>query len=235
LYAVKINYNVSDVVPVVHDFSGEFTVLNQGSVGSCGSHAIVAAMQYEFSKDERKVLAVDLNELYHYYVTRTSDYMNTFPADSGMYLREGLKAAQKHGVTAASLYEQESIYYNKSPSFVANAMSSLWRIKNYRRVSIGEFEYLLSINKPVVFGFLVHTDIFRTPATGDVQPSNNVFVGGHAVVATGYDALRVNPDGTRGSVRFVNSWGARWGDNGFGWISVSYLDRVLLDAWVVEV
>jgi C1A family cysteine protease len=44
------------------------------------------------------------------------------------------------------------------------------------------------------------------------------FLGGHAVVAVGYDrGLRL--------ILVRNSWGARWGDGGHGWIPEAYLDE----------
>jgi C1A family cysteine protease len=54
-------------------------------------------------------------------------------------------------------------------------------------------------------------------------------LGGHAVMAVGYDA-----QGQRFLVR--NSWGARWGKGGYFWMPYAYLqDRNLSDDfWTIR-
>jgi GNAT superfamily N-acetyltransferase len=36
------------------------------------------------------------------------------------------------------------------------------------------------------------------------------------------------------SVRFLNSWGAAWGDRGTGWLTREYADNFMVDAWVAR-
>lgn len=47
----------------------------------------------------------------------------------------------------------------------------------------------------------------------------------HCVFLTGVDS-------SDGALEFVNSWGAGWGDKGFGWLSQEYLRRYMADAWL---
>lgn len=52
--------------------------------------------------------------------------------------------------------------------------------------------------------------------------------GGHAWCAVGANRNRRNPDGSKGAVRAVNSWGKSWGpDEGRFWISFKDLDRLI--------
>jgi hypothetical protein len=46
----------------------------------------------------------------------------------------------------------------------------------------------------------------------------DTFLGGHAVVAIGYDL-------TKQRILVRNSWGMRWGDGGYAWVPEAYLDR----------
>jgi hypothetical protein len=50
--------------------------------------------------------------------------------------------------------------------------------------------------------------------------------GGHAIVLNGVD-LDLEIDGVRGFVRFKNSWGALWGDDGQALISLDDLERIV--------
>ena len=62
-------------------------------------------------------------------------------------------------------------------------------------------------------------------------------LGGHAVVAVGYDDARVientNPGGgkTTGAILVRNSWGTEWGDRGYGWLPDDYCLRGLARDW----
>jgi GNAT superfamily N-acetyltransferase len=48
----------------------------------------------------------------------------------------------------------------------------------------------------------------------------------HNVLFVGYD------DDTQ-ELRFINSWGPEWGDNGYGYMPYEYYRRFLLEAWVI--
>jgi len=58
-------------------------------------------------------------------------------------------------------------------------------------------------------------------------------VGSQAVTAVGYDnKRRIRSD--KGALLVRNSWGAGWGDQGFGWLPYSYVTRRLAaDFWTL--
>ena len=57
--------------------------------------------------------------------------------------------------------------------------------------------------------------------------------GGMAVLAVGYDDnLRIRSD--KGAMLIHASWGAEWGDHGYGWLPYAYIrERMALDLWTV--
>lgn len=59
-------------------------------------------------------------------------------------------------------------------------------------------------------------------------PADDQLKGGHAMTIVGYD------DG-RQAFRVMNSWGERWGDRGFGWMSYDVVPTRLKGAWVLDV
>lgn len=79
---------------------------------------------------------------------------------------------------------------------------------------------------PVVFGCTWYNDMF-TLKQGYLNATGGV-AGGHAFLLLGANKKRINPDGTKGAVRMINSWGPEWGEKGRAWISFSTL-QVLID------
>ena len=50
--------------------------------------------------------------------------------------------------------------------------------------------------------------------------------GHHAILVVGYD-------GSRGAFKFVNSWGTRWGDSGYGYLSYDFVRVKAWEAWAM--
>ncbi len=64
------------------------------------------------------------------------------------------------------------------------------------------------------------------PVTGFIRPQGEP-IGGHAYMIRGADDNLACPDGTRGAVRIINSWGVNWGQQGKAWLSYSDLDGLI--------
>jgi C1A family cysteine protease len=211
-------------------------IKNQGSIGSCGSHAFATAMETVVAANRGKDKVVPLSELFHYYVVRQPEYMNSFPKDSGQYLRDGAKAAADVGISPEKLWPYVYTRYNDKPGSFAYSFARWFKIKAYRRCfGVPDIKTALSQKDPVVFGIKVTQDfVYKVGYDG-----NSVFTGspagGHALCAVGYDEDYQNPNGTKGAVLFANSWGDRWGMRGYGWVSYADLQKHFMEAWAVEI
>jgi len=102
--------------------------------------------------------------------------------------------------------------------------------------SLNQLKGCLAAGKPFVFGFTVYT-YFETAAmktTGILQmpnlsdPEEHV-VGGHAVMAVGYDDANQ-------SMIVRNSWGDQWGLAGYFMMPYTYImdSSLARDFWTVE-
>jgi C1A family cysteine protease len=50
-------------------------------------------------------------------------------------------------------------------------------------------------------------------------------MGATAICIVGYDD-------DKKLIKFKNSWGTKWGDKGYGYLSYNYVDKFLTDAWI---
>jgi C1A family cysteine protease len=97
----------------------------------------------------------------------------------------------------------------------------------------------LAAGLPSMFGFTVYSSYSQAGSTGKFpfpMPGEQV-VGGHAVVAVGYDdsvqIKNTSPGATEtvGALLIRNSWGTGWGASGYGWLPYEYVLRSLAVDW----
>ncbi len=205
-------------------------VEDQGQLGSCTANALAGALQFLELHDH--VNYVDLSRLFIYYNERVME--NSVPVDSGAPLRDGIKTLAAQGVCPETEwpYVISKFATRPTPRCYRDARRDL--ITSYQRIlTVDEMRACLAQGYPFVFGFTAYSS-FESPQvaqTGvvDLPQPNEPVVGGHAVVAVGYD------DGPQ---RFIvrNSWGASWGMAGYFTMPYAYLaDRNLSDDfWTIR-
>lgn len=211
-------------------------VKNQGWIGSCASHAICTAMETLVASRGKE--PVPLSERWHYWWVRQKDYQNTFPQDSGQYIRNGMRLAQKQGVAPELLCKYDEHKFNEKPHFFADSFASFFRIQSYHRCwSAHSVKQALAQGFPVVLGvrwYVDDTSFGAGARSGELHWSGSS-VGGHAVTVVGYDDDHRNPDGSSGAFKIKNSWGTRWGQLGYGWASYAGTSKNFIEAFAVEV
>ena len=90
-----------------------------------------------------------------------------------------------------------------------------------------------------MFGFTVYSSYTQAGTTGKIPfptPKEKI-VGGHAIVAVGYDdkmKIKNTNQGateTTGAFLIRNSWGTGWGAAGYGWLPYQYVLSGLAEDW----
>jgi len=212
-------------------------VLNQGQLGSCTANAIANA--HRFDQIKQGIADHFLpSRLFIYYNERVME--ESINSDSGAMIRDGIKSIGKQGVCKELTwpYSDDATangVFCKKPIDSAYQEALNYQAIAYKRVThnLSQLKGCLAEGYPFVFGFTVYesfeseavakTGIMPLPLKGDSV------VGGHAVLAVGYD------DATQ---RFtvMNSWDTTWGDKGFFYMPYAYLvdHHLASDFWVVR-
>lgn len=83
---------------------------------------------------------------------------------------------------------------------------------------------------PVVMGTLWDASLSNPDRFGYIAPGPGIERedAGHAWTVIGANRLRRNPDGTKGALRMIQSWGDSWGPHkGRAWITFQDLDKLI--------
>ncbi len=222
-------------------------VEDQGRLGSCTAHAGVGIIEYY----ERKSFGrhIDASRLFLYKVTRNLMKMS---GDTGAYLRCTIGAMVLFGVPPEEHWpysDGPDEFDQEPPAFCYSFAQNYKTIKYYRHdppsASPGDIlervKTYLAAGHPAMFGFTVYSSIEQAADSGRIPlPSlRDKIEGGHAVMSVGYDDTmtiknRYGQEETRGALLIRNSWGRRWGENGYGWLPYDYLKKGLAeDFWSV--
>ena len=217
---------------------------NQGSLGSCTANAGVGLVEYFQRRAYSK--HIDGSRLFTYKTTRN---LLKWTGDTGAYLRTTLQSLALFGVPPEDYWPYVVADFDKEPSaFLYSFASNFQAMKYYRLDPSGTSKTALltaiktnlAANLPAFFGFTVYSSYTQASVAnkGAIPfplPTDKV-VGGHAVMVVGYnDTLKIQHSGvatpSTGALLIRNSWGAGWGDGGYGWLPYDYVLRSQAVDW----
>jgi C1A family cysteine protease len=206
-------------------------VYDQGQLGSCTANAIGAAI--EFDRLKQKLPDFVPSRLFIYYNERVTE--GTVGSDSGAQIRDGIKSVAKQGVCAETEWPYNPAKFAQKPPAKAYTDALLDRAVSYQRLvqDLNQMRGCLASGYPFVFGFTVYTS-FESQAVAKsghvpMPAPSEVQVGGHAVLAVGYDD-------SHQSMIVRNSWGSGWGLKGYCTMPYAYLQQASLaaDFWTIR-
>lgn len=205
-------------------------VEDQGALGSCVAHAVTSAYENQllYKYPER---FTELSRLFLYYHTRLLE--NNISADSGVvYLRSSMRAGNKYGICAESLWDYMISEFASQPSPDSYVDAADRKIVDYQFTrNMSDIIDALNQSKPVVVGFEVYQGfmaIDEKKPTIPIPAVTETSIGGHAVCLVGYSASDQH-------FIFKNSFGTDWGINGYGYMSLEYTRLYAFDRWTFDI
>jgi C1A family cysteine protease len=222
---------------------------DQRETSSCVGNSTGRAMEFIHACTDQagtRGKHTDVSRMFIYYGARW--IMQWHHEDAGCQIRDAIKVLARNGACLEKLWPFKEQLLFTQPTEAAFADAKRRMATHYRRVSgLEGFKAALAAGYPVVFGFTVYSSVEKPEVqkTGRiVVPKTRGFfkeriLGGHAVLATGYDDMMEYRwhDGRvgRGCVIFDNSWGTGWGDKGRGYMPYPMIESpsITSDSWVI--
>jgi C1A family cysteine protease len=214
-------------------------VYDQGQVGSCTANSIAGA--FEFTQKKQMLADFMPSRLFIYYNERAME--GTTGEDSGAQIRDGIKSVVKQGVPPESdwPYSETMSVVTQKPNAGAYSDALQHKVISYHRIAsripatfLNLMKSCLADGYPFAFGFVVYSafegpDIAKTGILKLPNKKKEEIVGGHAVLAVGYDDKKK-------AVLVRNSWGANWGLKGYFWMPYPYISdsKLASDFWTIR-
>ena len=205
-------------------------VEDQGTLGSCVSHALTSCYEL-MTKKKYPEKFIELSRLFSYYHTRfLEDSVNE---DAGViYLRNALKAGNKFGICSENFWVYDIDKFTVQPSPTAYMDACQRKISKYTALHTQE-DALEALNSgyPIVIGMLIHESFMTITDKRPTMPMPDEYdyaLGGHSVSIVGYSLPYQQ-------FLIKNSFGPEWGENGYCWMPFEYFKNYVFEKWTFEI
>ena len=216
-YSYAVRAGVMQTIPPLVDLRPQCpAVYNQGQIGSCTANVIAGALEFDMMKQDPSS-SFTPSRLFIYYNERSIE--GTVGSDSGAYIRDGIKSVASLGDCPETEWTYDATPPLSGNVFGPGAKAATQpypqcytdavqhKALTYMSIdqNLADMKGCLASGYPFVFGFTVYesfesqqvaqSGVLSMPAAGET------IVGGHAVLAVGYDD-------SKNTFIIRNSWAA---------------------------
>jgi hypothetical protein len=201
-------------------------IVDQGNIESCVPTCI-STVYYYLTMKQSNYLNFRISRLYLYYqFRRLYDDVNL---DEGSTIKDCINILHKDGIVPEFLYPYiESKVFNNpfnNTSEFLDKYSKFCRCLGFENISRKVIKQKLLLDHPVLCGIKlfdsVYTDEVRNSGIIKYCEEYDKILGGHCIILIGFDD-------DKKYYKFINSWGPKWGDNGFGYLPYDYIKNIRL-------
>lgn len=194
-------------------------VYDQLHLNSCSANAIAAALRYNELKEGRPDVPSP-SRLFIYYNERV--LAGVVGTNSPVALRDGYRTITKIGACPEAMWPYQVRRFRRAPTPPCFHAAHRHRAIAYYRLrrALVDMRACLAQRFPFVMAIAVHQSMMaRAVKQTGVVPlpgRRDRLRGGHAILIVGYHhAKRL--------LIFRNSWGAGWGDHGYGYLPYTFI------------
>lgn len=236
----KAEVSSRGLLPDAVDLSANMPVPgNQGKQGSCVGWASAYCVRsyYENIKNNRSFsLPADTSSWSDVFSPSFIYNQLNLQLDLGILVVDALICMKYVGAVSWKDMPYSEKDYTTMPSKDQMDLAVNHKINGYGKIGItaDSIKTALSNGDPVLIGVVIDQGIvlngrnYQSSSPYIWDHSQGYDVGGHALVIIGYDD-------SKNAFKVQNSWGTSWGNNGYFWISYSYLKKCVKEAYIMIV
>ncbi|WP_435414820.1 C1 family peptidase [Polaribacter aestuariivivens] len=207
---------------------------NQGSQGSCvgwasayGARTISNAIKNNWEYNTAKINQNTFSPAFVY------NQIKVNAKCEGAYIENAMRVMNSSGSAKLSDFPYDYRSCLKNPDNYTFAKAKDHKILTYEKLArwnnpenlTGKVKKAISSKNPVVIGLFKFKSL-QTDYNNVWIPNTGTY--GHAMVVVGYDDNKAG-----GAFEIMNSWGTKFGKNGFFWIKYSDFERQVKTAYVL--
>jgi hypothetical protein len=214
-------------LPAVVDLSPTLPPIgDQGSQNSCVGWSVGYGLK---AYQER----IETNETILFSPSYIYNQLNN-GQDGGINIIDAMNLVSQQGAGLWGDMPYSDKDFTRKPTTSAIEKASKYKIDFWRQVNvldIKEVKAQVSAGYPVVIGTIVDEGFInggtRAKETYVWAKASGRQKGNHAMLIIGYND-------SKKAFKAMNSWGTKWGDNGFAWIDYSYFPNVVKEGYVAK-
>ncbi len=208
-------------------------VFDQGEqIGSCTANAVCNAFRFNLMKQGKSNSFLPSRLFIHY---NARLMIGTQRQNHGAHIRDAIKSIAKQGVCHERSWPYIENKYASKPPKKTYLEALEHQAISYQRLqhNLLHMKACLAEGYPFVFGITVYEqfDSAKIEKSGTLQMprENEGLIGGHSVLAVGYDDRRQR-------FTIMNSYGENWGQKGYFTVPYEYMSKSNLaaDFWMLR-
>lgn len=202
-------------------------VADQSKLGACTAFSVGKGFR-EFELKRRGERVVSTSALFLYYESRRR--WGSTDRDSGSTITDAMAVLESTGVATEEAFPYDITKFMIQPPAAAYEEAKEFKYNEAIRISsLDDAQIALAKGRTVAFAYDV-MESFRSIGADGLMPvpkPGEKRLGGHAVLAVGYDNQKQ-------LVKVRNSWGSKWADKGHFYMPYAVFKSTARDIWTAD-